>query len=271
MNADAPTSEAPTSEAADATARAADAVGVPAAGANTPDPDVRSRLAVALDVDDLDEAVRLAGAVSSQIGVAKVGLQLFSGYGPRAVEALRETGMDVFLDVKLHDIPNTVGAAARRLGALGVRYLTVHSGGGAAMLRAAVEGLGAGAERAGLPVPTTLAVLILTSHPDAPAELLRQRLDVVAAARTPGIVCAAPDLATVRAYAPGVLTVTPGIRLPGGVVHDQARVSTPGAAIADGADLLVLGRAVTAAADPAAAAAEVGREVRAALTARTAG
>ena len=95
--------------------------------------DARPHLALALDVSDLNEAVRLAKAVSPHMGVAKVGLQLFSAVGPRAVEAIRDTGLDVFLDVKLHDIPNTVGAAARVLGSLGARFLTIHASGGEAM------------------------------------------------------------------------------------------------------------------------------------------
>jgi orotidine-5'-phosphate decarboxylase len=218
---------------------------------------IRPRLAVALDVDEVADAVRVAGAVSPHMGVAKVGLQLFSAVGPRAVEAVRETGMDVFLDVKLHDIPNTVRSAARVLGALGARYLTVHACGGQAMVRAAVEGLAEGADRAGLPTPTVLSVLVLTSHQDAPPSLLLERLDAAVAGGSPGIVCAAGDLATVKAHAPHIFAVTPGIRLPGGATHDQARVSTPADAIAAGADLLVIGRAVTEAPDPAAAAAEV--------------
>lgn len=227
--------------------------------------DARSHLALALDVSDLDEAVRLAEAVSPSMGVAKVGLQLFSAAGPQAVEAIRNTGLDVFLDVKLHDIPNTVAAAARVLGALGARYLTVHASGGEAMMRAAVEGLNEGADRAGLPVPTTLAVLILTSHRDAPPSLLLERLDAAVAAGSPGIVCAATDLPTIKAAAPGSFAVTPGIRLPGGDSHDQARVSTPFDAITRGADLLVIGRAVTAAHDPGSAAAEVAAHVTSAL------
>jgi orotidine-5'-phosphate decarboxylase len=234
---------------------------------NVTDANVRSHLAVALDVSDLDDALRLAEAVSPHLGVAKVGLQLFSAVGPRAVEAIRGTGLDVFLDVKLHDIPNTVGAAARILGTLGARFLTIHASGGETMMRAAVEGLAEGAARAGLPEPTALAVLILTSHRDAPADLLLARLDAAVAAGSPGIVCAATDLPTVKAHAPGLFAATPGIRLPGGDPHDQARVSTPRDAIARGADLLVIGRAVTAADDPADAAAEVAVQVRSSLPA----
>lgn len=231
----------------------------------TTDLDPRPHLAVALDVSDLDDAVRIAKAVSPSMGVAKVGLQLFSAAGPSAVAAIRETGLDVFLDVKLHDIPNTVGAAARVLGGLGARYLTIHASGGKAMIRAAIEGLAEGASAAGLPVPTALAITVLTSDTDAPASLLRTRLDATVAAGCPGIVCAAADLATIREGAPDIFAVTPGIRLPGGDAHDQVRVSTPTDAIARGADLLVIGRAVTEAADPASTANDVATQVRAAL------
>lgn len=230
--------------------------------------ETRSHLALALDVHDLDEAVGLTEAVGPFMGVAKVGLQLFSAAGPRAVEAIRATGLDVFLDVKLHDIPTTVAAASRVLATVGARFLTVHASGGEAMIRAAVEGLAEGATDAGRPAPTALAVLVLTSHKEARTSLLLERLESAVAAGCPGIVCAAPDLPTVRANAPGIFTVTPGIRLPGGDVHDQVRVSTPADAITRGADLLVLGRAVTGAADPAGAAADVAAQVRTALDAR---
>lgn len=218
--------------------------------------DVRSRLAIALDVPDLDTATRLVGAVRDSIGLAKVGLQLFSVAGPAAVEAILNAGMDVVLDLKLHDIPNTVGAAARELGQLGVRYVTSHTLGGEVMLRAAVEGLTEGADKAGVDTPLVLAVTVLTSDTDAPPHVLAERVAIAEAAGC-GVVCAAPDLPTVRSAAPQVFTLVPGIRLAGGDTHDQARVATPRTAIAQGADLLVIGRAVTAAADPTAAAAAV--------------
>jgi orotidine-5'-phosphate decarboxylase len=146
-----------------------------------------------------------------------------------------------------------------------VRFLTIHASGGEAMMRAAVDGLAEGANLAGLPVPTALAVLVLTSHQDAPPSLLLERLNAAVAAGSPGIVCAATDLPTIKAHAPGIFAVTPGIRLPGGDVHDQARVSTPAAAIAAGANLLVIGRAVTGAEDPASAATDIAAHVSSAL------
>lgn len=225
------------------------------------------RLAIALDVDDLVEAVRLAREVRPFFGVAKVGLELYSAVGPDAVTALTELGYDVFADVKLHDIPTTVRRAATVFGALGVRYLNFHAAGGEDMLRAGVEGLLAGAERAGVEPPVALAVTVLTSEADAPPELLRERTGRAVAAGCGGVVCAADDVAVVRSVDPSLLCVTPGIRPAGTGRDDQARVATPAAAVGAGADLLVVGRAVTAAPDRALAAAAVHDEVITALSA----
>jgi len=227
--------------------------------------DVRERLALALDVDDLVVATRLARQMKPYFGVAKVGLELYSANGPDAVAALADIGYDVFLDVKLHDIPNTVEKAARVLGALGTSYLTLHAFGGVDMLRAGQEGLVDGAERAGLPAPTTLAVTILTSDGDAPPHILPKRVQIALEAGCGGIVCAADDVKEARQYAPRFEIIVPGIRLAGTSAHDQARVATPASAIGAGADILVIGRAVTAADDPIAAAEAIVTEVGAAL------
>ncbi len=125
--------------------------------------EVRRRLALALDVDDLVEAHRLAVALRPWFGVAKIGLELFSADGPEAIGALRDLGYQVFLDLKLFDIPTTVNRSTMVLGSLGVEYLTLHALGGVDMLRAGVEGLHEGADRAGLPDPCALAVTVLTS------------------------------------------------------------------------------------------------------------
>jgi orotidine-5'-phosphate decarboxylase len=178
---------------------------------------------------------------------------------------MHDLGMTVLLDVKLHDIPTTVYGASTVLGSLGARYLTVHAAGGTAMLQAAVTGLGDGAEEAGLPPPTALAVTVLTSEPSAAPELLNERLAVAVAAGCGGVVCAAIDLPVIKRAAPGIVTLVPGIRLAGGPTHDQGRVATPADAIRNGADLLVIGRAVTAADDPAAAAEAIAAEVAQAL------
>ncbi|MFC8046793.1 orotidine-5'-phosphate decarboxylase [Nocardia sp. NPDC057353] len=227
--------------------------------------DARNKLAIALDTSYLDQAVSIAKEVQPSIGIAKVGLQLFSAAGQRAVEEIRELGMDVFVDVKLHDIPNTVRGASKVLGSLGARFLTVHASGGVEMMQAAVAGLDEGARSAGVDAPTVLAVTVLTSDPNASEEALRWRVEAAVAANCGGIVCAATDLSVIRAVAPTILTVVPGIRPEGTPTHDQARVATPSGAIRSGADILVIGRAVTNSDRPGEAAerilAEVGQAV----------
>jgi orotidine-5'-phosphate decarboxylase len=225
--------------------------------------EVRYRLALALDVDDLAAAVALADRLHPWFGVVKVGLELFTAAGPAAVEKLARPDRRVFLDLKLHDIPTTVGKAARQVGRLGVGYVTLHAAGGVDMLRAGVDGLDAGAADAGLEErPVALGVTVLTSDPDASA--FPARLAAAVAGGCGGVVCSVRELPAVlhfRGTPPNprersrLLAVVPGIRLPGGATHDQARVGTPAEAIAAGADLLVVGRAVTAAPDPEAAAA----------------
>jgi orotidine-5'-phosphate decarboxylase len=226
--------------------------------------DQRQRLALALDVDDLVAALRVARRVHPWFGVAKVGLELFGAAGPEAVIALIDEGYRVFLDLKLHDIPTTVARAARVLGGLGVAYTTVHTAGGEPMMRAAVDGMTEGAAAAGVLSPCVLGVTVLTSDVDAPPEVLGARAALAAAAGCGGLVCAASDLAETRRAAPGLLTVVPGIRPAGVASDDQARAATPGAAIRAGADILVIGRAVTGAEDPESAAAAIAEEVAAA-------
>ncbi len=218
-------------------------------------PELRAKMAVALDVDDLVEAVRLGRQVSPWFGVAKVGLELFTAAGPDAVGALVDIGFDVFLDLKLHDIPTTVGKAAQVCGALGVRYLTMHAHGGPDMLKSGVEGLRTGAHNAGLEAPVAVAITVLTSDKDAPAHIVPNRLRVAVEAGCGGIVCAGGHLKDARELSPRTLRVVPGIRAEGAERHDQPNAVTPELALAEGADLLVIGRPVTQADDPAAAAA----------------
>ena len=222
-----------------------------------PAPDARNRLAVALDMDDLVEAARMARELRPWFGVAKVGLELFSAAGPDAIIEMNDLGYRVFLDLKLHDIPTTVRKAARVIGAVGASYLTLHGAGGVPMLHAGVEGLADGAERAGLAPPIALAVTVLTSDETAPEHLLTGRVKAALESGCGGLVCGAPDLALVRELAPRLTKVVAGIRPKGAAANDQARTSTPEDAMAAGADLLVIGRAVTHDADPAAAAARV--------------
>lgn len=223
------------------------------APARTPD-EIRQALALALDVDDMVEAARLARELRPWFGVAKVGLELYSAVGPDALGSLLDLGYRVFVDLKLHDIPTTVGRAARVVGALGASYLTVHAHGGTAMLRAAVEGFTEGALAAGLEPGIVVAVTVLTSDTSAPPHIVPKRVQVALEAECGGIVCAASDLHEVRELAPRLTTIVPGIRPAGAPRHDQGRVATPREALDLGADVLVIGRSVTRADDRPAAA-----------------
>ena len=222
---------------------------------------------VALDVPSLAQARSLVDALGPACDFYKVGLQLFVAEGPAAVSWLRGQGKRVFLDLKLHDIPNTVRAAAQSAVAHGASLLTVHASGSRAMLEAAVEGAGA-QDGSGCGV---LAVTILTSLTAADVELAWGRpvpslhdevlrlATIARGAGAFGIVCAGTEAGAVRAAHGAALRVlVPGVRDAGGAVHDQTRVVTPAQAAAAGAAYVVLGRMVTAAADrPAAYAAAV--------------
>jgi orotidine-5'-phosphate decarboxylase len=224
---------------------------------------------VALDVASAEEALTLARQLAGSCRFYKVGSELFTAAGPGIVHALQdELGADVFLDLKFHDIPNTVAGGVQSAAALGVRLLTVHASGGRAMLRAAQEAAESAAPR-GRPCDV-LAVTVLTSL-DASAlagawgrSTLRVEDEVLRLAGEAGeaglhgIVCSGAEAAMVRrAHGDRLAVLVPGIRLAEGATHDQRRVMTPAAAQAAGARYLVLGRAVTAAADPREAMARV--------------
>jgi len=219
---------------------------------------------VVLDYSTLGDALSMVRTLRTLCRFYKVGSELFTAVGPAAVAAVRDLGCDVFLDLKFHDIPNTVRAAVRSAAAQGVRLVTVHAAGGRAMLQAAVEGAGGGDKCHGL------AVTVLTSlsaealghawgRPVADVGPEVMRLAGIAAdAGAHGIVCGGAEAATVRArYGDRLALLVPGLRFAGGAEHDQARVVTPRAARDAGARYLVLGRAVTAAPDPRAAMAAV--------------
>ena len=223
----------------------------------------RDHLVLALDVGGLAEAEALAARVGEWFGTVKVGLELYAEGGPDAFARFHDLGYRVFADLKLHDIPNTVARAATVLGRHGVDVLNFHAAGGVDMLRAGVEGLRAGAAEVGRPTPIALGVTVLTSDPDTSA--FDTRLRTAVDAGCDGVVCSAYE---VRASAAArMLTMVPGIRPAGADANDQARIATPEAAIRDGATWLVIGRAVTAAPDPAAAAGEITDAVRSALVA----
>jgi orotidine-5'-phosphate decarboxylase len=224
--------------------------------------DLAAPIAVALDAPDLAVATQWAKAVGPYVSTVKVGLELFLRYGRAAVVEARAAsgGRDVFLDLKLHDIPNTVAGAAGAVADLEPAYLTVHAAGGSAMIRAAAEAL-PGTKVVAVTVLTSLsaadldAVGIAGPAPDAVRRLAA--LSVAAGARA--IVCSPQEVAAVRREVGSEITlITPGVRPAGADSGDQARVATPEQALADGADLLVIGRPITGAADPGAAARDIG-------------
>jgi orotidine-5'-phosphate decarboxylase len=229
---------------------------------------------IALDVPSRREARRLAAAVASRCNFFKVGSELFTAAGPDVVRALRgELGAEIFLDLKFHDIPNTVAAAVRSAIGLEVRLVTVHASGGLPMLRAAqqvvLDAPGSGCGLLAVTALTSLEPAVLATawgRRDA-VEMDREVLrlaGLAAEAGLHGIVCGGAEVAAVRAtFGDRLAPLVPGIRLAGGATHDQARVMTPAAAQAAGARYLILGRAVTAAADPAAAMEQVLAELRA--------
>jgi orotidine-5'-phosphate decarboxylase len=212
---------------------------------------------VALDVSTVREALSLAAELGDSCRFYKVGSELFVAEGPSVVHALQDIGADIFLDLKFHDIPNTVAGAVRSAAALGVRLLTVHASGGAAMLRAAQEAAGAECGVLGVTVLTSfdaagLAAAWGSQRVSVEAEVQRLAGDA-AAAGLHGVVCSGAEASAISAARPTLALLVPGIRLAGGDAHDQQRVVTPAAAQASGARYLVLGRAVTAAADRRAA------------------
>jgi len=212
--------------------------------------EIKSRLALALDVDDLIDARRLAGSLFDFFGTVKVGLELYTAAGPDSVGVFTEAGFNVFCDLKLHDIPTTVHKAARVVGSVGARWVTAHASGGEEMLKAAVDGLREGAESVGLPTPGVLGVTVLTSDTVKNEETIVSRCEIALKAGCEGIICAAPDLEATSRFSDKLIRVVPGLRLPGGDSHDQARVATPMEAISGGADMLVIGRMVTEAENP---------------------
>jgi orotidine-5'-phosphate decarboxylase len=222
-------------------------------------------IAVALDAPDLETAARWAALVTPHVSTVKVGLELYLRYGPEVVASIRgASGVKIFLDLKLHDIPATVTGAARAVARLRPELLTVHAAGGPEVIRAAVEGA---------PVTTIAAVTVLTSLNQATLERIGmlgpmsdavRRLAVVAVeAGARGLVCSPQEVAAVRAeVGPDITLITPGIRPVGSSVHDQARTATPEEALRAGANLLVIGRPITGAADPGAAAAAIAAPLR---------
>ncbi|MEO1090841.1 MAG: orotidine-5'-phosphate decarboxylase [Pseudomonadota bacterium] len=220
----------------------------------------KSAVYCAIDRANLPDAQVLASAVAPHVDGLKLGLEFFVAQGAKGVALLQRAGRPIFLDLKLHDIPNTVAGAIRAVGKLGVRYVTVHASGGAAMLRAAKEAA-ANAERP----PQILAVTVLTSldaadltalgvtHP--PDDQVTALAEMAVAAGADGLVCSPMEVAALRQRVGNAVTlVVPGVRPSDAPADDQKRTLSPAAAQAAGADVLVVGRPITAAIDPAAAA-----------------
>ncbi|MEX2279039.1 MAG: orotidine-5'-phosphate decarboxylase [Acidimicrobiia bacterium] len=223
-------------------------------------------VAVALDVSSGEDAVRLARTVAPYVGVFKIGLELLSGPGPVLVSALAELGKPVFCDAKLHDIPNTVERAASNLARAGARWITAHAAGGPAMIEAAVRGAaksGTGTGILCITVLTSLSAsdLAVVGHGDSLGKQVARMARLARAGGAEGVVCGVRELGDVAQVAPDLVRVTPGIRPQGSARDDQARVSTPEDALARGADLLVIGRPITSAPDPAAAAHAIARSI----------
>jgi orotidine-5'-phosphate decarboxylase len=232
----------------------------------------RERLIVALDVPKADEARVLIDRLAGKVGLFKIGSQLFTAAGPRFVQELVGRGEKVFLDLKFHDIPNTVAGAVSSASRLGASLVDVHGLGGRAMLEAAVGALPAMGTR-------LLAVTILTSHDEKSLgqiglngsvhESVRRLALLAMEAGVDGVVASPHEVGIIReACGTDFLIVTPGIRPAGAAAGDQVRAATPAAALAAGADFVVVGRPITAAEDPAAAADAIVREMESALGAR---
>ncbi len=228
--------------------------------------DPKDRLAVALDFPDEEQALALVDRLGSTCQWFKVGMELYYATGNSIIHRLRDRGFNVFLDLKLHDIPNTVAGAVRSATQAGASLLTIHAGGGATMMSAAAEAACAPGS------PRLLAVTVLTSM-DAtqlagigitasPADQVLRLARLAQASGIDGMVCSPEEVALLRnETGPDTLLVVPGIRPTGSAIGDQKRIATPARAIADGASLLVVGRPITRALDPVAAARAILHEI----------
>jgi orotidine-5'-phosphate decarboxylase len=223
-----------------------------------------TRIILALDFDRLEQAERMVEITREHVDFYKIGPILFTFFGPGIVEFAKNTGADVFLDLKFHDIPNTVRGSVRAASSLGVSMLTVHASGGIDMMRGALEGAEEGSRAFGTERPLVVGITVLTSMARQ-GDTLTQVLDLAgdaSQAGVDGVVCSPLEVGRVKeAYGDGLLTVVPGIRLGGDKTDDQARVGTPGQVARDGADFMVVGRSVTGSSDPKDALARILKEV----------
>jgi len=222
-------------------------------------------IAVALDAPNLETASRWTGLVTPHVSTVKIGLELYLRYGPEVVASIRgASGVRIFLDLKLHDILATVASAVRAVARLRPQLITVHAAGGPAMIRAAVEAA------PGTPIAAVTALTSLNGEdldrigvPGGIADWVLRLAAMAVEAGASGLVCSPREVAAVRdEVGPGITLITPGVRPAGADRHDQARVATPEEALRAGADLLVIGRAITGAPDPGAAAAAIAASLR---------
>lgn len=238
--------------------------------------DPKSRLIVALDVKSAEKAKALAGDLAGHVGALKVGFELFTAAGPALVRELVEMGHRIFLDLKYHDIPNTVAGAARAAASLDVFMLNVHATGGAKMMSEAAKAVAESAESIGVKKPLAIAVTVLTSMSEVDMELLGIRgtpkevalklAGAAAEAGMDGVVASAHEAAVIKSLCgEDFVVVTPGIRPEGTATQDQKRIMTPGDAIKAGSDYLVVGRPIHGAPSPADAAKQIVAQIEKAL------
>ncbi|MGE5371846.1 MAG: orotidine-5'-phosphate decarboxylase [Solirubrobacterales bacterium] len=233
----------------------------------------KERLIIALDVDTAEQALAHAEKLKEHAGVFKIGMQLYNSEGPEMVRRMNALGAKLFVDLKFHDIPNTVAAASRVMARLGCSMFNVHAAGGKEMMKQAAEASRDEAAKAGLPAPRVLAVTVLTSlaeqqvaqemHSRLPLKDLVVEWAVMAKeAGIDGVVASPQEIAAIRtACGPDFLIVTPGVRPAWADANDQKRVMTPREALDQGADYMVIGRPVLKAADPVAAAGRIIQEL----------
>lgn len=231
-----------------------------------------ARVFCAADTDSLENALELARKIRGSVGGIKLGLEFFGVCGPDGVRAVLAEGLPVFLDLKLHDIPNTVAHAVRVLTPLGVDFMTLHASGGTTMMQAAVAAAKEAAALAGVKRPRLLGVTVLTSMDEndlaalglsvSPAEQVMRLAKLARDAGMDGVICSPHEIIALReALGPDFILMVPGIRPKGAALGDQKRVMTPGDAVAAGANHLVIGRPITASDDPAAAARAIADEL----------
>ena len=221
----------------------------------------KDRIFCAIDTTDLDHAIDLASKLSGVIGGAKLGKEFFAAHGPQGVQAVAKVGMPIFLDVKYHDIPNTVAGAIRAVTPMGLKIVNVHAAGGIEMMKRAGEAARETAAKAGVDAPWVIAVTILTSMDQHDLddvglkgpidERVVKLAELTQKAGLDGVVCSAREITSVRAACgPDFKLITPGIRPAWAASNDQKRVVTPADAVAMGSDVLVIGRPITKADDP---------------------